>query len=141
MIELCILALDVLILIRFKKLLLCILMLFVLGFKVAQLTIHLVQSVLVILDHRVALTDLLNGHGNLLLLGINQCLDALNSLVVVLGFSCKNSNSFSLPFYFFVHFQLNISEVHQLRIILMVNFVLLTHHLLMVLDFLLQVNV
>jgi hypothetical protein len=71
MIELCILALDVLILIRFKKLLLCILMLFVLGFKVAQLTIHLVQSVLVILDHRVALTDLLNGHGNLLLLGIN----------------------------------------------------------------------
>lgn len=132
---------NILKLIGLEKLLLGLLVLLVLALKVAQLSIHLVESVLVILDGRVALTDLLHCLRDLALLVLDQILNALDSLVVVLRFGRQNLNSLGLSFVVFVEIHLDVSEMHQLLVILLTDLGLLAHHLLVVLDLLPQVEV
>ena len=59
-------------------------MLLVLTFKVSELSIKFVQSVFLVLDLLMAESDPLNGLCDLLLLVVDQALDACDSLLVVL---------------------------------------------------------
>lgn len=93
---------DIFVLISPEKLLLCVLMLLILTFKVSELSIHLVQVVLQILDVWVSITNLSHGLGNHLLFVTDQRWDAFNSLVVVVLLGMQDLEALGLAIEFFV---------------------------------------
>jgi hypothetical protein len=89
----------------------------------------------------MAFPDFLNDFRDLSFLVVDQALDACDSLVVVLGLGCQDVDALTLPLQLLVQLELDVPEMQQLLVVLVVNFLLFADHVLVILDFLPQVQI
>ena len=115
----------VLVFVSFEKLGLGSLVLLSLTFEVSQLTVEFVQSVFVLRNELVGFIDLRTESRDLILLVNNECLNIVDSLVVIFYFSSKNWNSLGLVVKILVEVNWYFSHLREVLVILMTDFLLL----------------
>jgi hypothetical protein len=133
--------LNILVLVGLEKLSLSVFMLLVLILIVAQLTIKLIQSVFLLLDNLMALTNLHGGAHNGLLFRGQEALDVMDPLIVVIDLSAQDRHSLVLSVELAVQTHALLPKAGQLLVGLVTHLLLLLDEALLVGDLLPQVEV
>lgn len=116
-------------------------MLFVLRFKVSELTIQFVQSVLLFLDNLVALAHFHSSLSDGFFLDHEKVLNVANSLIIVVNFCSKDGNSLVLSVKFFVESQSSFSKSCQFLVGIMAALFLFCYKTFLIWNFFSQVKI
>lgn len=90
LLQLILFTVNILIFIGLEQLGLSVLVLLILTLKIPELSIQLVQSILLVLDRSMCLIQPGTGIGKLFFLMSNQIINAISSLVVIVNFYVQN---------------------------------------------------
>jgi hypothetical protein len=139
--QLVVLRLDILVLVSLEKLRLGVFVLLVLILVVAELTVQLIEGILLFLDYLMALLDFHGGSYDSLFLWAEKALHILDSLVIIIDFSSEDWHSLVLGVQLSVKVQALLSETGEFLVGLVTHLLLLAAESLLVGDLLSQVQV